>query len=216
MKYTHAIPVTALALLLGACGQTNLEKRAEILNSTSGAQTNDMKDDTISFIPDWYTEPKQKPEAVYSAGTAISQDLQFSVDKAVLDAKVALADRINGKLSASQKRFLAETSGTKGSKNMIYENEKVAKNVIAEVAVNGYSVHKTKIVRDGHSYRAFVMLEFPLGDANDVLAKLTQRDLELRAKIRSKKAFKELKTDTQEIIATDLAKKKVEIEELRN
>lgn len=210
------IPIAALALTLGACGQSNLEKRAEFLKSDAGQQIK-RKDKAIAMIPDWYTDVPQKPEAVYSTGTALSQSLQFSVDKAVLDAKVALADRINGKLSASQKRFLAEMSKGSGkpSTALIYENERVAKNVIAEVAVNGYSVHKSKIVRDGMAYRAFVMLEFPLGAANDVLTKLTERNTQLQAKVRAKRAFKELNNDTQQIINNEIAKQKVIVEELK-
>lgn len=215
MKLQFTIPAIAAALVLSACGQSNLEKRAEFLKSDAG-QNVERKDKAIAMIPDWYTDVPQKPEAVYSTGTSVSQSLQFSVDKAVLDAKVALADRINGKLSASQKRFLAEISKGSGkpSTSVLYENERVAKNVIAEVAVNGYNVHKSKIVRDGQAYRAFVMLEFPLGAANDVLTKLTERNAELQAKIRSKRAFKELDRDTEKIIANDIAKQKVIVEEL--
>ena len=65
------------------------------------------------------------------------------------------------------------------------------------------------------AYRAFVMHEFPLGAANDVLTKLTERNTQLQAKIRAKRAFKELKNDTQQIINNEIAKQKVIVEELK-
>ena len=135
MDYRIVVGLVGGALLLSACGQTNLEKRAELLDK----KAQETVEETIDVTPKWFTNIPQKPEAVYSVGTAISGDLQFSVDKAILNGKVALADRINGKLSASQKSFIAETTRTASNKGIgiLRENERAAKNVIAEQAVTG-------------------------------------------------------------------------------
>ena len=198
--------------MLSACGQTNLEKRAELLDK----KAQETVEETIDVTPKWFTNIPQKPEAVYSVGTAISGDLQFSVDKAILNGKVALADRINGKLSASQKSFIAETTRTASNKGIgiLRENERAAKNVIAEQAVTGYNVHKSIIRREGTYYRTFVMLEFPLGDANDVLTSLVKRQNEIDARIRAKKAFKQLDRDVTRIRDGEIKREQIIQEEL--
>ena len=200
------------ALLLSACGQTNLEKRVDFLEKKESKKV----EKTIDVTPKWFTDIPQKPEAVYSVGTSVSADLQFSVDKAILTAKVALADRINGKLSSSQKAFIAETTRGSGKKGMgiLRENERAAKNVIAEVAVTGYNVHKSVIKQEGTYYRTFVMLEFPLGEANDVLAALVRKNNEIDARIRAKKAFKQLDKDVTKIRTGEIEREKVIQEEL--
>lgn len=206
-------PIALGALLLGACSSnSNLEKRAKIINKQQEKTVEKM----IDVTPKWFTNVPQKPEAVYSVGTAHSGDLQFSVDKAILNAKVALADRINGKLSASQKSFIAETTKTTSGSGLgiLRENERAVKNVLANVAVTGYNVHKSIIRQEGTYYRTFVMLEFPLGDANDVLTALVRRNNEIEAKIRAKRAFKQLDKDVDKVTAHDAAKAKVIVDEL--
>ena len=209
------VTLTALgALLLGACSSNNatLVKRAEVINK----HQTDAVEKTIAVTPHWFTNIPQEPEAVYSVGTSISGDLQFSVDKAILNAKVALADRINGKLSASQKSFIAETTKTTSGTGLgiLQENERAVKNVLANVAVTGYNVHKSVIKRESTYYRTFVMLQFPLGDANDVLMHLVRRNNEIEAKIRSRKAFRQLDKDVNKVTAHDAAKAKVIVDEL--
>ena len=212
MNY-HIVTFTALgAMLLGACSNSTLEKRADFLKK----QQSEAVQKTIDVTPKWFTNVPQEPEAVYSVGTSISGDLQFSVDKAILNAKVALADRINGKLSASQKSFIAETTKTTSGTGLgiLQENERAVKNVLANVAVTGYNVHKSVIKRENSYYRTFVMLQFPLGDANDVLMALVRRNNEIEAKIRSKRAFKQLDKDVDKVTAHDAAKAKVVVDEL--
>ena len=212
MDYRIVVGLVGGALLLSACGQTNLEKRAELLDK----KAQETVEETIDVTPKWFTNIPQKPEAVYSVGTAISGDLQFSVDKAILNGKVALADRINGKLSASQKSFIAETTRTASNKGIgiLRENERAAKNVIAEQAVTGYNVHKSIIRREGTYYRTFVMLEFPLGDANDELTSLVKRQNEIDARIRAKKAFKQLDRDVTRIRDGEIKREQIIQEEL--
>ena len=212
MDYRVVVGLVGGALILSACGQTNLEKRAELLDE----KAREAVEETIDITPKWFVKVPQKPEAVYSVGTAISGDLQFSIDKAILNGKVALADRINGKLSSSQKAFIAETTRTASSKGIgiLRENERAAKNVIADVAVTGYNVFKKVIKQEGTYYRTFIMLEFPLGDANDVLTALVQKQNEIDARIRAKKAFKQRDKDVTRIREGEIKREQIIQEEL--
>jgi hypothetical protein len=51
-----------------------------------------------------YNIPKED-DAVYAVGTAVTPDLQFSVDIAVLAAKTTLADRVDSRIRSQMKLF---------------------------------------------------------------------------------------------------------------
>jgi glycine cleavage system regulatory protein len=101
-----------------------------------------------------------------------------------------------------------------GSLGTLVENEKVAKNIIAEVAVNGYNIHKSKIVEEGTYYRTFILLEFPIGDANDIMMSLIKRNNEVEARVRAKRAHKELDKDVNKVQEHEIEKQKIVLEEL--
>ena len=70
------------------------------------------------------------------------------------------------------------------------------------------------IKQEGTYYRTFIMLEFPLGDANDVLTALVQKQNEIDARIRAKKAFKQLDKDVTRIREGEIKREQIIQEEL--
>ena len=104
-----------------------------------------------------------------TVGAAVAPDLQFAVDIATLNAKVVLADRINGKLKAMTKSWMAKLGQTDVDASVMTEIEKVAKNVIANVDVAGYNPTKVDVFPAGTQYRAFVLLEYSDKEASKVI-----------------------------------------------
>ena len=122
----------------------------------------------------------------------------MSIDMATINAKRTLADRIAGELSSQIKAYVAE-SGELGHTDVVsLDVEKVTKNVIANVNVAGYVPEEVKIVPVGTSYRTYVLLAYPIGEANRVLVDQLRKNTVLAAKIRSVKAFKELENEVDE------------------
>lgn len=160
------------------------------------ARTDAVKS-TVDDLPSWFTSPPVDEYSVYAPGTAISSDLQFAEDKATLGAKRVLADRINGKLSSKMKEFLSE-SGV-GENSQIYaESERVTSNLITEVNVSGYNVTQKKFVPTGTQYRAYVLLQYPLGNANRMLLDQIKKNSLLEGKVRASKAYQELESDIKD------------------
>jgi len=149
---------------------------------------------SIEEAPDWFINPPQDAKSVYSSGTSTSPDLQLALDKAILSAKRSLADRINGLLSSKMKEFVAETGGGE-DKEVISEVERVTTNLITEVNVAGYQQKDAKVLTQGEKYRAYVLLQYPLGKANRILIDQVQKNRILESKMRASKAFKELEDD---------------------
>ena len=97
--------VSILALTLGACASDEpkpLVETPEVIYKTEKVNA------AVANVPDWYKEMPDKKGSIFTAGAATAPDLQLAVDIATLNGKIVLADRINGKLSAMTKSFVAK------------------------------------------------------------------------------------------------------------
>lgn len=148
----------------------------------------------VDEMPSWYTAPADDAFAITAPGTATSPDLQFALDKAVLAAKRSLADRLNSKLSAKIKEYTAE-SGTGEIPQVTTESERTTINLISEVTLTGYAVKEQKLIPAGGQYRAYVLLQYPLGSANRLLVEQVGKDAALQGRLRASQAFRELEAE---------------------
>ena len=140
-------------------------------------------------MPEWFLKPPTKDDAIYSVGTAVSPDLQLTVDIAVLNAKTTLADRINGRVRSQTKTFIAKIGSEETDTSILSEVEKATKNIIADVDVAGYKVSESSVVANGTQYRAYVLLEYSDKEANKIIMNRLRKDRMLLSKIRSTKAL---------------------------
>ena len=200
--------------LLGACSHLDIENQKDTIadkclskeinvpapGADSDACTKLVKE-TTGIVPTWMLKVPESDTAFYSTGTAISRDMQLSIDKSTLNAKRTLADRIDGEMSAQIKTFIIEAG--EGSGKLSSDVEQVTKNVIAKINVAGYNVAEVDIRPQGTFYRTFVLLEYPVGSANDILVEQIRRNNLLYAKIRASKSFEELEESVNEKLSSD-------------
>ena len=203
--------VSVLALALSACASNEpkpLTQTPEVIYKTAKVNA------AISVVPDWYKEMPEKKGSIFTIGSATAPDLQFAVDIATLNAKVVLADRINGKLKAMTKSWMAKLGSTDVDANVMTEIEKVAKNVIANVDVAGYSPVKVDVFPAGTQYRAFVLLEYSDKEAAKIIFNRMRKDRMVYSRLRSNKAWKELEEEVNKSEESDEAKSMVNVEKL--
>ena len=199
--------VSILALTVGACASDEpkpLVETPEVVYNTEKASY------AVANVPDWYKEMPDKNGSIFTAGAATAPDLQLAVDIATLNGKVVLADRINGKLSAMTKSFVAKFGQSDLDSSVMVEVEKVAKNVIAEVDVAGYSPVQVEIYPAGTQYRAFVLLEYSNKEAYKIIMNRLRKDRMVYARLRSTEAWKDLEVEV------DKQQKKDEAQSLTN
>ena len=198
--------VSAVALL-SACGANNPKSvvdTPEIRYQTAKVER------AVSIVPDWYKKMPEKKGSIFTVGTATAPDLQLAVDIATLNGKVVLADRINGKLKAMTKSWIAKFGQSDVDARVMTEIEKVAKNVIANVDVAGYNPVKTDVTTAGTQYRSFVLLEYSDKEAQKIIFNRLRKDRLVYSRIRSTKAWEELES------AVDKAEEKDEVQSLQN
>jgi len=124
-------------------------------------------------VPPWYVKaPASTDEYMFVTGTGLSSDLSMSRAKALLDAQHQLASKLNGVIDASTRQQRKDTAGTVNSD---YTSVTVRKNII-ETAITGHHLEDSKIQAENRGYRTFVLVRYPVGDANKLLRQQEQRD----------------------------------------
>jgi hypothetical protein len=132
--------------------------------------------DTID-LPSWYIKaPASTDDYVFIAGTGFSSDLSMSREKALLDGQLKLADKLNGMINAMIKQQKNDSAGTMG----VDKTSMTIKKLITDTALTGYQIEDSRITIENRSYRTFVLIRYPLGDANRILKQRQQREDQLR------------------------------------
>ena len=112
----------------------------------------------IKVSPKWFIELPKSGNNIYASATALSEDYQSSIKKAVLIAKVELADKINGKISAKEEisnyEKIVEGKLKSGSQINFQST-----NIVDEQIVDGYEIMNTLTLPEGNSFRTFVLLK---------------------------------------------------------
>ena len=171
----------------------------------------DRVQEQIGNIPDWFKEQPEDSDNIFSAGTAVTPDLQFSIDAAVLNAKVILADRINSRMRSQAKQFKAKVGSGDLDASVISEFERAVKNITADTDVSGYHMAEVEVVPHGTQYRAFVLLEYSDSEARKILTNRIRKDEMLFNKLRATRAWKELDQNAEKQKKDDDARRNREL-----
>jgi hypothetical protein len=196
MKHYQGITLSAVALILIACSSPKFgtAEYAEIQEQQRQKMLLKQVEQTIDKSPKWFLEPPVESNAIYSVATDYSTDLQFAIDKSMLNAKVGLATQISNKVSSKMKEFAQEV-GAGSDAQVVKEIERVSTELVTEVNLSGFTTAKREIIQQGSGYRSYVMLRYPLGEANKMVVEQTKKNAILDSKIRASKAFQELEKD---------------------
>ena len=171
----------------------------------------DRVQEQIDNIPDWFKKQPDDETNIFSSGTALTPDLQFSIDASELNAKVLLADLINSRMRSQAKQFKAKVGSGDLDAAVISEFERAVKNITADTDVSGYHMSEVEIVPHGTQYRAFVLLEYSDAEARKILTNRIRKDEMLFNKLRATKAWKELDENAEKQKQEDDNRRKREL-----
>ncbi len=112
-------------------------------------------------IPKWFLEEETALgftyRYIYSNGVGESSDLQMSVDIALLNAKLGLADKLQNNLSAITKSFTNYSNI-----EIVTEIEKTIQNLVTNANVSGYRIVNKEIKKSKDNYKSFIRIEYDL------------------------------------------------------
>ncbi len=144
-------------------------------------------------IPDWYVNVPQDPNYLFAANTQTSQDMQLAIDKATEAGRADIGRQLQVKVEGLQKRFSEET-GT-GNDAQLLQMFTQAEKTVVSTSLEGSRVKQQKIVKDGSLWRAYVLVEYPVGAANEALMQQIKNNNQMYTRFRASQTFKELQDE---------------------
>ena len=172
------------------------------------------KGNVVDKVPAWYMADINESKAcdtsmwskedndkmcIYGVATAVSPDLQLSIEKAKMMAKSELADIIKGEMNKESKQFITELGKTE-TKTVVSEVESALVNKIENTPVRGYEVfaQDVTITKNGY-YRTWIGLRLPLGKYNKMYNFTIEQAVDAyNLNDESKKAWDKLKKNNDD------------------
>lgn len=159
-----------------------------VVGCSSGPKT--MQSAEVGIMPPWMTKLPNDPNYIFSAKTATSQDLQLAIDKAATDARAEVARTVEVRVTDMQKKFTEET-GTNTDAQLLQMFTSATKTVVA-ATISGSRIREQLPLKDGSIWRAYVLMEYPIGAANAALMQQIKNNEQMYTKFRATQTFKEL------------------------
>ena len=141
------ISILLVGLLLSNCSNSYVKNKKTITSP----------DDLMKFTNVWCEKQKQTNNVIKMCGQGWSKDLSISESKAIIDAKLKIADITQHSIIKSEKITHKETS-----KGVVKSYELNADNILEEATIAGYRIVSKKVLKDKNGWRTMVLLEYKI------------------------------------------------------
>ena len=146
-------------------------------------------------VPEWYSTAPADPNYLFAARTATSQDMQLALDKATTDGRAEIGRQTELKVQGLQKRFDEEV-GVNSDAQLMSQFTQANKTVVS-TSLSGSRVKTQELCKDGNLWRAYVLVEYPIGATNTALMEQIKKNNEMYTRFRSSQTFKDLDSEVQ-------------------
>ena len=137
--------ITIMSLILTNCTNSYVKNKKSI-NSPN---------DLMKFTNVWCDKNKSTDNLIKMCGQGWSKDLTISEQKAIMDAKLKIADITQHSIIKSEKITHKENN-----KGVVKNYEMTADNILEEASVAGYKIITKKVLKEKNGWRTMVLLEF--------------------------------------------------------
>ncbi|MDC1168846.1 hypothetical protein OAT14_00240 [Candidatus Pelagibacter ubique] len=141
------ILILLVGLLLSNCSNSYVKNKKTITSP----------DDLMKFTNVWCDKQKQTNNVIKMCGQGWSKDLSISESKAIMDAKLKIADITQHSIVKSEKITHKETS-----KGVVKTYELNVDNILEEATIAGYKIVSKKVLKDKNGWRTMVLLEYKI------------------------------------------------------
>ena len=131
-----------------------------ILTNCTNSYVNNKKNisspnDLMKFTNVWCEKNKSTDNLIKMCGQGWSKDLSISEQKAVMNAKLKIADIIQHSIVKSEKIKHKENA-----KGVIKSYEMNADNKLENVSIVGYKIITKKVLKEKNGWRTMVLIEY--------------------------------------------------------
>lgn len=177
MKKSFVIVMGIAVMLVASCGGPPMSEEEK------------QVEEQIEGAPDWYWNPPESEDHLYSTATAVSKDMQISVNKAETEGRSKLASIMEAKLELLVRSF-AEEVGLAEDADFRAQYTQTIKSITSTV-IKGSRIEEQKVVPEGSTFRAYVLMDQLLGDAYLAFYKSVKANDNLYTQFRASEAFKD-------------------------
>ena len=173
-----------------------MSKLKSIEEKIKTEEAKEKETETAESIPDWYLNPPQGSDVLmYIRGSAVSDQLQLALDLATNSALKNLGKKVITRLASKSQECIRQ-AGIGEDQASKTEINLISSTVVDEITVSGYETVETKLVSlDNGSYRAFILLKYPVAKAYKTYIEKIDESPELKGRlteIKNTDVYKEL------------------------
>ena len=139
------LSIFLVGLLLNNCTNSYVKNKKSITSPN----------DLMKFTNVWCEKQKQTDNIIKMCGQGWSKDLNISESKAIIDAKLKIADITQHSIIKSEKIIKKENS-----KGITQSYELNADNTLNEATIIGYKIVSKKVMKEKNGWRTMVLLEY--------------------------------------------------------
>ena len=139
--------IILIGLLLSNC-TNHYVKNKKTINSPN---------DLMKFTNIWCDKNKSTDKVIKMCGQGWSKDLSISESKAIMDAKLKIADITQHTLLRNEKITHKENG-----KGVLKSYKMTADNQLTEATISGYKIVSKKVMKEKNGWRTMVLLEYKL------------------------------------------------------
>ena len=139
--------ILVIGIILSNCSNSYVKNKKTIVSP----------DDLMKFTNVWCEKQKQTKNTIKMCGQAWSKDLNISESKAIINAKLKIADITQHSIIKSEKVIKKENS-----KGIAQSYELNADNTLNEATIIGYKIVSKKVMKEKNGWRTMVLLEYKL------------------------------------------------------
>lgn len=146
-------------------------------------------------MPDWYASPPHNQDYLYATATSMSRDRQLAIDKATQRANLDLASRISARFEDLTKKFDEEAKFSEDP-GLTNDFSRITKSLVS-MTLRAPTIKNQDIQVEGTIYRAYILMELPLGPYNIALLEKINANQGLRDRLASTRTYNELAKEAE-------------------
>ena len=186
-----------LVSLISGCGPKVGSPEAQLLIQKKMVEKKaETVETTTDKIPGWCDKLPASNLARYACGIGSSANLNIARSRAMMQAKKDIADQVQGEVSSLTEVF-TKSIGTQFNEQIQETTESVVRNVVGLTSLAGYRVAKSKTIDKEGRFLHYVLLEYPIGEANNALLAEIRKNEFLTTQESSDKAMAKLEAEIE-------------------
>ena len=143
-------------------------------------------EEVVSSLPKWWDNPPASGLAVYARGEARKSNLTLATRIATAQAKSGLAEKFGLLIEGFEEQYLEEVDDNAASSYQAGARSAFSANL------KGWRVFKSKTLEVDGKIQVYVLLEYPIAEANKFLVNELKKDTSTYVEARKSDAFRQM------------------------